>query len=358
MSFSENEAISRLPFSSDYMEGCHPAVLDRLVRTNLEHTPGYGTDNYTASAKDKIRRAADCPDAGVFFLVGGTQTNSTVIRSLLRLWEGVLAADTGHIATHEAGAIEAGGHKVLTLPHSFGKISAEAIDRYVTGFYADGNHEHMVAPGMVYISQPTEFGTLYSLEELTAISEVCRRHRLPLYVDGARLAYALSSPQNDVTLADLARLTDVFYIGGTKCGAMFGEAVVIPDPSILPHFFTLIKQSGALLAKGRLLGLQFDALFTDGLYESIGRDAVGYAARIQDAVRECGWPLYLESPTNQIFPILTDEELACLEKYAEVSFWEKADAEHTVIRIATCWATTEEDVDKLLEVLKTIGKQG
>lgn len=356
MSKSENTPTPLLPFSSDYMEGCHPAVLTSLIRTNLEHTSGYGTDEYTASAKEKIRLAAACPDADVFFLVGGTQTNSTVIRCLLRLWQGVIAADTGHIATHEAGAIEAGGHKVLTLPHSLGKIRAEAVDRYVTDFLADGNHAHMVAPGMVYISQPTEFGTLYSLKELTAISDVCRRHGLFLYVDGARLAYALASPMNDVTLADLARLTDVFYIGGTKCGAMFGEAVVIPDPSLLPHFFTLIKQCGALLAKGRLLGVQFDTLFTDGLYEKIGSDAVGYAARIQDAVKACGWPLYLDSPTNQIFPVLADDELCALEREVDVSFWEKADEGHTVIRIATSWATTEADVEKLIALLKTIRK--
>ena len=347
---------AKLPFSSDYMEGCHPAIMRMLDETNLEHTPGYGTDAYTASAISKIQAACECPDAEVHFLIGGTQANATVIRCLLGLWQGVIAADTGHIATHEAGAIESGGHKILTLPHSFGKISAEAVEDYVAAFLADANHEHMVAPGMVYISQPTEFGTLYSLKELSAMSEVCRRYGLRLYVDGARLAYALSSPENDVTLADLARLTDVFYIGGTKCGAMFGEAVVIPNKGLIPHFFTLIKQSGALLAKGRLLGVQFDTLFTNGLYEQIGRDAVRQASLIQDTLKALGWPLYFESPTNQVFPILPDETLKKLEELADVSFWEKADADHTVIRIATSWATTEEDVEKLIDTLKTISR--
>ena len=231
---------SRLYFASDYMEGAHPAIIQKLIETNLEKTVGYGLDPYTEDAKEKIRKACGAPDAEVFLLVGGTQTNATVIDALLKSYQGVVAAKTGHIATHESGAIEFGGHKVLTLPEKDGKISAVQIEKLVKDFYDDANYEHMVMPGMVYISQPTEYGTLYSKEELTTISKVCRKNHLPLYVDGARLAYALASQENDVTLADLAALCDVFYIGGTKCGALFGEAVVIPHKGLIPHFFTII----------------------------------------------------------------------------------------------------------------------
>lgn len=257
-------------FDSDYMEGAHPLILEAFVRTNMEKTAGYGTDEYCASAREKILAACGLTSGEVHFLVGGTQTNATVIKALLRPYEGVIAATTGHIALHEAGAIEASGHKVLTIPALDGKISAEAVDEYIKAFRADEAWDHMVWPGMVYISQPTEYGTLYTLAELEALSAVCRKWEIPLFVDGARLGYALASPATDVTLKDLARLCDVFYIGGTKCGAMFGEAVVIPRKGLIPHFFTTIKQQGALLAKGRMLGVQFDTLFTDDLYLYIG----------------------------------------------------------------------------------------
>jgi len=237
-----------LHFASDYMEGAHPLIMRRLAETNLEKTPGYGTDEYCAMARGKIRAACGCPDAAVHFFVGGTQTNATVIDGLLKSYQGVIAASTGHISVHEAGAIEFGGHKVLSLRGENGKISSESIDASLRDFHGDGNRDHMVQPGLVYISQPTEYGTLYSLEELAAISGVCRYHEIPLYVDGARLAYALACPGNTVTLPDLARLCDAFYIGGTKCGALFGEAVVIPNPRLIPHFFTIIKQHGALVA--------------------------------------------------------------------------------------------------------------
>ena len=268
------------------MEGAHPAIMQKLVETNLEKTVGYGLDPYTESAKEKIRTACNAPDADVFLLVGGTQTNATVIDALLKSYQGVVAAETGHIATHESGAIEFGGHKVLTLPQKDGKIRAAQIEKMVKDFYDDANYEHMVMPGMVYISQPTEYGTLYSKEELIEISKVCRANHLPLYVDGARLAYALASPENDVTLSDLAELCDAFYIGGTKCGALFGEAVVIPQKGLIPHFFTIIKQHGALLAKGRIAGIQFDELFTDGLYERIGKSAIDAAEQIKEALRK------------------------------------------------------------------------
>lgn len=342
----------KLGFVSDYMEGAHPEIIKRLTETNFEKTPGYGLDPYSDSAKEKIKKACNCPDGEVFFLVGGTQTNMIVITSVLKPYQGVIAAETGHINGHEAGAIEAGGHKVLTVPHKLGKLSAADVERVAKGYMDDDNHDHIVMPGMVYISQPTEFGTLYSLAELEAISEVCHKYSLPFYVDGARMAYALASPQNDVTLEDYARLCDVFYIGGTKCGALFGEALVIPKKGLIPHFFTIIKQRGALLAKGRMLGLQFDALFTDGLYEKLGKTAVEYGARIQKALIEAGYPLYLESPTNQVFPILTNEAKKKFEEEVDIAFWEKMDEEHTAVRFCTSWASTEEDTNKVIEIIK------
>ncbi len=341
----------KLSFASDYTRGAHPAILERLGETNLMQTPGYGLDPISESAKKKIREACRCEQAEVEFLVGGTQTNATVIDAFLRPWQGVLAAETGHISVHEAGAIEAGGHKVLTLPHQDGKISAETVRRYLEGFYRDESYEHMVMPGMVYISHPTEYGTLYSGEELKALRKVCDDYHIPLYLDGARLAYALACPANDVTLADLAALCDAFYIGGTKCGALFGEAVVIPDPGRLPCFFTLIKQHGALLAKGRLLGIQFDELFTDGLYGRIGTNAIEIADEIRAALEEKGYSLYYGSPTNQIFCLMEDEKLSELGQNVECSLWEKTDEDHTVIRLATDWATTQEEVQALISLL-------
>lgn len=342
----------KLKFTCDYMEGAHPEILKQLLSTNMMQTSGYGLDEFSESARDKIRTSCNAPDAGVYFLVGGTQTNATVIDSILRSYQGVLCPETGHIAVHEAGAIEFGGHKVLPLPHKYGKITAAQIASYMDSFLSDENHEHMVMPGMVYLSQPTEYGTLYSRKELTAISETCRRYHLPLYIDGARLAYALASPENDVSLQDLAALCDVFYIGGTKCGALFGEAVVIPDPALIPHFFTMIKQHGALFAKGRILGIQFDALFSDDLYLHIGESALSHADAIKQALKENGYQLFLETPTNQIFVVLENETLRRLEEHAQFSFWEKYDDTHTVIRIATSWATTKEHTDALIALLK------
>ena len=344
----------RLFFASDYMEGAHPAIMQRLMETNLVKTAGYGLDEYCDSAKEKIRAACGAPDAEVHFLVGGTQTNATVIDALLKSYQGVVAAETGHISTHEAGAIEFGGHKIMTLPHNNGKIDAAHVRAMLEGYYNDGNHDHMVMPGMIYVSHPTEYGTLYSRAELEAISSVCREYHIPLYLDGARLAYALTCPQNDITIADLASLCDVFYIGGTKCGALFGEAVVIPRPGLIPHFFTIIKQHGALLAKGRLLGIQFDALFTDGLYAHIGDIAIKAADRIRYALAENGYQLCFDSPTNQVFCILEDSVMERLAEHAEFSFWEKYDDTHTVIRFATSWATSMEDTDRLCSLLKDI----
>ena len=351
-----NNIVSRLYFASDYMEGAHPAIMQKLVETNLEKTVGYGLDPYTESAKEKIRTACNAPDADIFLLVGGTQTNATVIDALLKSYQGVVAAETGHIATHESGAIEFGGHKVLTLPQKDGKIRAAQIEKMVKDFYDDANYEHMVMPGMVYISQPTEYGTLYSKEELTEISKVCRANHLPLYVDGARLAYALVSPENDVTLSDLAELCDAFYIGGTKCGALFGEAVVIPQKGLIPHFFTIIKQHGALLAKGRIAGIQFDELFTDRLYERIGKLAIDAAEQIKEALKKFGYKLALNTPTNQIFCIVSNEVMKKIAQDVEFGFWEKYDETHSVIRFATSWATTMEDTQKLIRLLDDIRK--
>ena len=345
------EQENRLNFASDYLEGAHPAILQRLQETNFLKSPGYGTDDFSESAREKIREACQAPGAEIFFLAGGTQTNVTVIDALLRPWQGVLAAETGHISVHEAGAIEAGGHKVLTLEQQEGKITADTVHQYAEKWMNDENHDHMVAPGMVYISQPTESGTLYLLQELEALSSVCREEGLLLYADGARLAYSLACPINDVMLPDLARLCDVFYIGGTKCGALFGEAVVFPKAGTALHFFTIVKQHGALLAKGRIAGIQFDTLFTEELYQTIGQNAIQAADRIRKALIKKGYKFAFDTPTNQIFIVLDQQQMKRLSCQVEMSFWEKPDEEHTIMRIATSWATSREDVDRLIACL-------
>ncbi|MCR5788665.1 MAG: aminotransferase class V-fold PLP-dependent enzyme [Lachnospiraceae bacterium] len=341
----------KLSFTSDYTKGAHPDILKRLTETNMMKTPGYGLDEISESARNRIREACGVKDAVVEFLVGGTQANAVVIDAFLKSYQGVIAAETGHISTHEAGAIEANGHKVLTLPHRNGKLSADLVRKYLEGYYADANHEHMVMPGMVYLSHPTEYGTLYAKEELQEFRKICDTYGISLYVDGARLAYALACPENDISIKDLAALCDVFYIGGTKCGALFGEAVVIPDPEKIPRFFTIIKQHGALLAKGRLLGLQFDELFKNGLYMKIGSPAIRAAERIRKALKEKGYRQCFDSPTNQIFCVMDDEALEKLAEKVEYGFWEKYDEKHTVIRLATDWGTTEEEVSGLINIL-------
>lgn len=338
-------------FDNDYMEGMHPLILERLTATNMQKSVGYGCDEICESARNRIREACDAPNAEVHFLVGGTQTNATVIRAMLRPYEGVIAADTGHIALHEAGAIEASGHKVLPIPHCNGKISADAVDNYIAAFRNDEAWDHMVWPGMVYISHPTEYGTIYTLAELEALSAVCHKWEIPLFVDGARLGYGLAAEGADVTLRDLARLCDVFYIGGTKVGAMFGEAVVIPKAGLIPHFFTTIKQSGALLAKGRMLGIQFDVLFTDGLYLRIAQNAIDQAIRLREAMIKRGYEVFIPTPTNQLFFALTAEELEHLRAITTFSEWEHLPNGKTVIRLATSWATRSEDIDSLIAQL-------
>ena len=337
-------------FVNDYCEGAHEAILRRLVETNMEKLPGYGFDKYTESAKEKIRKACGCPEAEIYLLGGGTQTNAVVIASMLNRYEGVIAAETGHVNGHEAGAIEYTGHKVLALPQVNGKLQAETVKAYVERFYGDANHEHMVFPGMVYISHPTEYGTLYTKKELEELSAVCRQYEMPLFLDGARLGYGLVSKETDVTLEDIARLTDVFYIGGTKVGALCGEAVVFPKKAP-KYFMTLVKQQGALLAKGRLAGVQFDTLFTDSLYEKVGAPAIQAADQIRKTLKEQNFSLCFGSPTNQVFCIVDDALMTRLEKQVEFGFWEKYDENHTVVRFATSWGTKMEDIEELIGLL-------
>ena len=342
-------------FESDYIAGAHPEVLRKLAETNLEALPGYGTDPYCENAKQKIRDLIGIPEAEIFFLAGGTQTNAVVISTMLEDYEGVFAAKTGHVSTHEAGAIEYTGHEVLELPQENGKILPETLERFLADYYADENHEHMTFPGMVYLSHPTEYGTLYSKAELTRISEICRQYHLSLYLDGARLAYGLMSRETDLTIADIAALCDVFYIGGTKVGALCGEAVVFTKGNMPAHFLTSVKKRGALLAKGRLLGVQFDALFTDGLYLRIGRHAIDMAEKMKEIFRSHGVPFYIQSPTNQQFVILENGQIQRLSAGIAFSFWEKKDDTHTVVRFATGWSTTENDLAALDEALKDCG---
>lgn len=322
-----------------------------MQEMNLIQQKGYGSDAICESAKEKIRRACECPQAQIHFLTGGTQANATVIASVLDRYEGVVAAETGHVAVHEAGAIEYTGHKVLELPGHDGKIKAAELREFLCNYWQDANHEHMVFPGMVYISHPTEYGTLYSGQELKEISEICREYEIPLYLDGARLGYGLMSRQTDVTLPVIAEYCDVFYIGGTKVGALFGEAVVFTKNNMPRHFLTMVKQQGGLLAKGWLLGLQFDTLFTDDLYMRISQNAIDMAELLKKAFRERGYRFYLESPTNQQFIILENKEMERLLEKVAFSFWEKYDVEHTVVRFATSWATSREDIDELHKLL-------
>lgn len=340
-----------LSFVNDYSEGAHERILQRLLETNREQLPGYGEDRYSRTAREKIRAACGCPEADIYFLTGGTQTNKIVISSMLAPWQGVISAESGHITTHEAGAVENTGHKVITLPQSEGKIAPAVLEQYLRDFYEDENHGHMVFPGMVYISWPTEFGTLYSRSELAALYRICSAYQIPLYIDGARLGYGLATPASDLTLPDLASLCDVFYIGGTKVGALCGEAVVFTQNNTPAHFMTTIKLYGALPAKGRLLGIQFDTLFTDNLYFQISRNAIETADVLKEGFRRKGYSFYLDSPTNQIFIVLENSRMKALSEHAAFGFWEKADADHTVVRFATSWATPMEDVEAMIRLL-------
>ena len=337
-----------ISFTCDYSEGAHPKILERLTATNFEQLPGYGTDHYCESAKEKIRAACEAPEAEVFFLVGGTQTNSTIIAAMLADYEGVVSAETGHIGVHEAGAVEYTGHKVLTIPSHHGKIDPKELRDYLEAATTDPNYEHMVFPGMVYISFPTEYGTIYSKAELEEIHGIAAHYDLPLMIDGARLGYGLTSPACDLTLPELASLCEVFYIGGTKVGCLCGEAVVFPRGNAPKHFYTITKQHGAMLAKGRVLGIQFDTLFTDNLYFEISRHAIDMAMQLKELLRQKGCTFFIDSPTNQQFIVLENKKIEELGKHVAYDPWDRVDPDHTAIRLATSWATQPE----LLEELK------
>lgn len=340
-----------LNFESDYNNGAHSEILRRLCETNNEILSGYGEDKYCTSAKEKIKKACGRDDAQVFFTVGGTQTNTIVIDALLKGYEGVVSVNTGHINGHEAGAIEFTGHKVLALPHTLGKLMPATLRNYLKEFYLDENHEHTVFPGMVYISHPTEYGTLYSKAELTELSKICKEYDIPLYLDGARLGYGLMSTGTDVSLQDIANLCDAFYIGGTKVGAICGEAVVFPHGNAPKHFFTSIKQHGGVMAKGRLIGVQFDTLFTDDLYFKISRHAIEMADRMRAIFSRKGYEFFIETITNQIFVVLEDEKYKKLCEKVASGFWERLDDGRTVVRFASSWATTKEQIDELERIL-------
>ncbi len=340
-----------ISFTCDYNEGAHPEILKKLTETNFRQEPGYGDDCFTQSAIEKIRKATGCPHAHVTLLVGGTQTNATVIDAVLPRYGAVIAVETGHIAVHESGAIEFCGHKVITLPAHKGKMDPAELKAYLEKFYADPTWPHMAHPGMVYISFPTEYGTIYTKEELKAIKATCEEYGMPLFIDGARLGYGLESPAADVTLQELAQLCDVFYIGGTKVGALCGEAVVFPRGNAPKDFFTIVKQHGALMAKGRLLGIQFDTLFTDNLYFRIARNAIQMAMELKKVFADKGYPFYTDSPTNQQFPILTKEQMARLEGKVLYEVWEPLPDGRAVTRFATSWATTREQLQALEALL-------
>ena len=343
--------MNMIQFQCDYSEGAHPRILERMMQTNFEQTVGYGEDHYCAMARVLVQKACGRPDADVHFLVGGTQANTTVISSVLRPHQGVICVKTGHINVHETGAIEHSGHKVLAVEGINGLLSAESVRAVMEEHLAEDGPEHTVQPGMVYISFSTEVGTVYSLAQLKELSAVCREYKLPLFIDGARMGYGLASEGCDVTLNDIADLADVFYIGGTKQGALFGEAVVIVNDSLKKDFRYFIKQNGGMLAKGRLLGIQFMTLFEDDLYFELSQHAVAQAMRIRDAFASKGYGFLVESPTNQQFPILPNSEMERLAADFKFSVWQKVDAGHTAVRFCTSWATKAEAVDALVAAI-------
>ena len=342
-----------LTFESDYTTGCCPEILRALEKTNYEFVSGYGSDEFCASAEEKIKAVCKAPEAQVEFICGGTQTNQVVIASMLARYEGVIAAKTGHISCHEAGAIEYTGHKVFELPQVMGKLKASDIDSFMQVFEKADAKDHMVFPAMVYISHPTEYGTLYTLSELKSIAEVCKKHDLKLFMDGARLGYGLESRQTDVKITDIARLCDVFYIGGTKVGALCGEAVVFTHANRPRQFITMKKQNGALLAKGRLLGIQFDTLFTDDLYFKIARHAIDMAERLKQIMQNASIPFFLESPTNQQFVVMENSRIEKLAEHVGFEKWEIVDEDHTAVRFCTSWSTTDEDLTTLEKLLQS-----
>ena len=341
-------------FNCDYTEGCHPNILKRLCETNMMQTVGYSEDEICDLARAKIRKACGREDVDVHFLVGGTQTNATVIAAILRPHQGALSADTGHINVHETGAVEHAGHKCETAPAHDGKISADQVRAIAANWAGSIIPEHITQPKMVYLSMATETGSVYTLAELAAIRAVCDEFSLYLFIDGARLSYCLEAIGGDVSLEDIARLADVFYCGGTKCGALFGEAVVIVNDELKPHFRASMKQNGAMLAKGWLLGAQFEALFTDDLYFKVARRANEYAARVKDACAKAGIPLFAQTTTNQIFINFTDAQYAQISERFELEFEQRTDEEHVAIRVCTSWATREEEIVALEEAIAAL----
>ena len=341
-------------FESDYNNGACPQVLKALTETNGEQLPGYLCDRLCKDAAEKIKKAAGVPKAEVYFTVGGTQANALVIGTALKDYQAVVAAKTGHISLHEGGAIEFTGHKVIELSQKLGKVVPADLREYLEIFYADENRDKMVFPGMLYISHPTEYGTLYTKAELEELSLICHQYGMKLYLDGARLGYGLAAEKTDVTLADIAALCDIFYIGGTKVGALCGEAIVFNEGMMPEHFETVAKQRGAMIAKGRLLGAQFDALFTDDTYMKISRHAIKMAGKIRDIFTKKGYKMFIDSPTNQQFPILKNSVMEEIKDKVGFCYWEKYDEDHTVVRFASSWATTEEDIAYLKKVIPTV----
>lgn len=340
-----------LSFESDYILGAHEKVLDALVKTNAEMLSGYGNDIHTKNAEELIKKACNSPDSEVYFLMGGTQANKTVIATVLKPFEGVIAPTTGHVSLHEVGAIEYTGHKVIELPGKDGKLEADTVRRYLEMFYGDENNSMMVVPGMIYVSYPTEYGTIYTKEELTELRSIADEYGMKLFLDGARLGYGLMSRKADLTLADIAELCHVFYIGGTKVGALCGEAVVFAKGYAPERFRSLTKQHGAMTAKGRLLGVQFEALFTDGLYFEISKNAIDRAEDMKQLFKTKGYEFLIDSPTNQQFIILTDEQIAKIGEKCRFCFWERVDESRCAVRFATSFATTEADISALAEII-------
>ena len=342
-----------ISFESDYNNGAHPKVLQHIIDTNNTNSKSYGYDDWSENAKKKIKQACNCPEADIYFLPGGTQTNATVIDAILASYEGVIAAETAHINVHESGAIEAYGHKILTLPSHDGKILAEELESFLKVFHADPTCEHMVYPGMVYITFPSELGTLYTKKEIGDIYTICQNYNIPLYIDGARLGYGLMANGCDITLEWLCKHCDVFYIGGTKVGALCGEAVVFTHKNTPRHFFTIIKRHGALLAKSRLAGVQFEALFTDNLYLNISKHAIEMAMLLRDIFINAGF-IVSDSPTNQQFVVLKNTQIEKLQDLIAFETWEQINQENTLCRFVTSWATTHEDLHALSDALNTI----
>ena len=340
-----------ISFECDYNNGAHPQVLDNLIKYNGSKPTPYGFDEFSDRAKNRIREACGMPDAQIFFLTGGTQTNATTIDSMLYQYEGVICVGSGHINVHEAGAVEFTEHKIITIPDTDGKMEAKVLDKYMDDFMHDGNRDHAVHPGLVYITFPTELGTLYTAQELDDIYNTCKRYNLPLYIDGARLGYGLMADGSDITLPYLARHCDVFYIGGTKIGALCGEAVVFTNRQAHKHFFSIQKQHGAVIAKGALIGLQFEALFTDNLYFKLSRHAIDMALRMKQIFREKGYQFYIDSPTNQQFVLLNQEQVDRLSQHIQFTHFGQADKYHTICRFVTSWATTEEEINELERLL-------